>query len=51
MDNGQISKEKVLITTSNALIDALEAVLIIAAEPGLNKQRGKNIRGQEYQQI
>lgn len=51
MDNGQICKEKVLITTSNALIDALEAVLIIAAEPGLNKQRGKNIRGQEYQQI
>ena len=51
MKDGQICKEKVLSTTPSTLIDALEAIVIVATEPCFNKQRGNNIRGQEYQQI
>lgn len=51
IENGLICKEKVLTITPNALIDAFEAVMIMATDPCLNKQRGKNVRGQEYQQI
>ena len=51
IENGQICKEKVLTITPNALIDAFEAVMIMATDPRFNKQRGNNVRGQEYQQI
>ena len=51
LGNGQICKEKVLCFSPNALIEALEAVMIIATDPCFNKQRGNNVRGQEYQQI
>lgn len=48
---GQVLKEKVFSITAKALIDAFEAVMILATQPCHNKTRGNHVRGQEYQQI
>ena len=52
ISEGKVIKEKVTNISSNALVDTLEAILISAAYRQRNERnRGKYIRNQEYQQI